>query len=210
MRRPAAVLTLLIATTTAYGQDGTARRLLIIDLEGDGLHLTDAAYPVRFDVDGRGVPEALTWTAHLRNDGFLWWDEDADGAVDGGAELLGSAFRLGGETVTAFSPLARWDRPEAGGNDDGAFSPLDAAWSRLRVWIDRDHDGAAGPDEVQGLDGWGIERIRLEVHTGGRLDGNLNRLLRHVEFEGGEAIRPGAGRGRIVEVELRSVTPPDP
>lgn len=149
---------------------------LILDLEGDGLLLSDAHYPVLFDADGDGLPELCSWTAQAQSEAFLWLDLDHNGRVDHGGELIGGATSLppGLPHAHAFEVLSALDDPSLGGNGDGRLSHRDRLWSELRLWIDADHDGRSNPAEVTELEHWGIRRIGFAYETGYELDGGLN------------------------------------
>lgn len=153
-----------------------AGELLVLDLDGDGLFLSDRYTPVRFDLDGDGAPETTSWTAAGRSEGFLWLDVDGDGKVGGATELVGSALRLPGHEplADAFAALAELDRPARGGNGDGRLTAADRAWNELRVWVDRDHDGVAGPGETSSLTAWAIVELPTRGEEKRRVDGGLN------------------------------------
>ena len=65
--------------------------LLPLDPGGEEFHLSDAQYGVRFDVDGDGAPEMVSWPEASANVGFLARDTNRDGHITSGKELLGSA-----------------------------------------------------------------------------------------------------------------------
>jgi len=145
---------------------------LILDLDGDGIALSGPEDPVTFDIDGDGVPDLTTWTARGSDDAFLYLDTDHDRFVDGGGELFGS--------VTgrhSFEALQKLDWPENGGNDDGIIDHHDRAWARLRLWIDRDHDGrAASSGEIVTLPSQGIKQLELQYVTINQPDARGNQL----------------------------------
>lgn len=155
-----------------------AGELLVLDLDGDGLFLSDRYTPVEFDLDGDGAREVLSWTAAARNEGFLWLDVDRDGVVDSAAELVGTRLRLpdpGAAPVeSGFDVLRTLDAAARGGNGDGLLTGADRGWRELRVWVDRNHDGVAGPKEVAGLEDWNLVELRLAHRNERRVDGGLN------------------------------------
>jgi hypothetical protein len=77
------------------------------------------------------------------------------------------------------SSTCSWDQSHVGdvvygGNDNGAIDPADKVWTRLRLWIDRNHDGVSQPDEIFTLDQLGVTSIDLGYKTLHRKDGNGN------------------------------------
>lgn len=192
---------LLAAALPTPQQSLDERSFLILDLEGDGLYLADAGYPVPFDVDGDGVRELTAWTAGGRDEAFLWIDRNENAVVDGGGELFGSQLGLDRSSQPAFRKLVALDRPDQGGNGDGVLSSLDSAWSDLRLWIDRDHDGRSAAKEQATLADRQILAIALDFREFLLLDGSANWIRAEGEFRvaGSERTR------RVLEVEF---TPP--
>ncbi|WP_416391027.1 S8 family serine peptidase [Alloalcanivorax xenomutans] len=124
---------------------------LSLDAGGDGIRL--GAGQVDFDVDGDGAPERVRWTAPT--DPLLVMDRNADGRISSGAELFG------------VSPDgARPALESLDSNADGVLDEADTHWSDLRVWVDRNQDAYASPEELTGLDELGIQSIDLSPVTG--------------------------------------------
>ena len=147
---------------------------IILDLDRNGFKLTSIADGVSFDLNGDGVPERTGWTRAGTNQAFLWLDQNDNGIVDDGTELFGSTYGANG-----FDQLAAWDQSHVedvvyGGNDNGAIDPGDSAWKRLRLWIDRNHDGVSQSNEIFTLDQLGVTSIDLGYKTLHRKDGNGN------------------------------------
>jgi len=81
-----------------------------------------------------------------------------------------------------FEALAYLDEIRNGGNGNGQFDPGDSAWSRVRVWTNRAHDGIYDelkkPDEVRTLDALGILSIDVVNYTSTPdVDGHGNKKL---------------------------------
>ncbi len=95
----------LLLAGRAGGEERAA--LLVLDLDGDGLHLADRHYAVRVDLDGDGVRECVAWTAEGHSEAFLWVDRDDSRELDPG-ELMSS------RGMAAFEALEEMDRPEQG------------------------------------------------------------------------------------------------
>lgn len=154
---------------------------LLLDLEDDGFTLTGLADPVLFDLDDDGVREEVAWTHPAGNDGFLCWDWNNNGLIDNGAELFGNHTRLlaGGIAPNGYEALAQYDRPSAGGNFDGLIDARDRIFSRLRIWIDRNHNGVSEPMELLSLPAARIVAIGLQYIETPRTDlyGNQFRYV---------------------------------
>jgi hypothetical protein len=134
---------------------------IIIDVEGEGFHLTSAAQGVVFDIRGDGHPIQMAWTAAGFRNAFLTLP-GSDGLVHNGKELFGDftqqpkSFHPNG-----FLALAEYDKPENGGNGDGIIDEHDAVFSNLRLWIDENHDGISQPGEMHTLSELGIRSLAL-------------------------------------------------
>jgi hypothetical protein len=136
---------------------------LVLDLNGDGVRTSGASSPVRFDMQGDGQKELLTWTNPNTEEGFLWIDRNHDGVVTDGTELFGVGTDLpaGVKARDGFEALAMYDNPAYGGNGDGVISKDDDIWNRLRLWVDRNHDGYSSRDEHESIHAYHVEAIRL-------------------------------------------------
>lgn len=160
---------------------GCPQSPLLLDLEDDGFTLTGLADPVRFDLDHDGVREEVAWTHPAGRDGFLSLDWNDNGRVDNGAELFGNHTRLftGRIAQNGYEALAQYDRPAAGGNFDGLIDPRDRIFTRLRLWIDRNHDGVSEPTELLSLPAARIIAIGLRYVETPRTDlyGNQFRYV---------------------------------
>lgn len=137
---------------------------LVLDLNGDGIRTTTGWYPVRFDFDGDGEQEVTAWTAPDGEEGFLWLDLNRNGRVDSGRELFGDSTLLpnGEMSRHGFEALAVYDGVDLGGNGDRLISNKDLIWSFLRLWVDKNHDGASQRQEVRHLNAEGVISINLE------------------------------------------------
>jgi hypothetical protein len=168
---------------------------IVVDLDRGGFRFTDLAGGVRFDLDGDGMPEALSWLEPGSGDGWLALDRDGDGAIGSGAELFGDATP---QPQTAepqgYSALAVFDTAEHGGNGDGEISAADAIFSSLRLWIDDDHDGVSQPSELLTLTDAGVRSIDLDfVETRAR-----DRYGNELRYAG----RVGLARGTTRSVDV--------
>ena len=138
---------------------------LILDLNGDGIHTTGLESPVRF-WNFSGVKTDSGWTDPATEEAFLWLDSETDHAVEE-AELFGSRMPspTGGVHSNGFQALEKYDREELGGNSDGRITTADRIWGRLRLWVDRDHDGVADATEISPPSAHRIVALNLDrVH----------------------------------------------
>ena len=140
---------------------------LILDLNGDGIWTTRLAEsPVWFDLTGNGVTDLTAWTDPRTEDAFLYFDLDHNHQIDGGRELFGDATLLPDGTAarTGYEALAAYDTGDKGGNGDGVISPADGVWGKIRLWVDRNHDGLMTRDEDASLASQGVLEISI-AHT---------------------------------------------
>ncbi|RWC64272.1 calcium-binding protein [Mesorhizobium sp.] len=122
---------------------------LILDLNGDGIHLSPlAGSTVHFDYDGDGFAERTGWVS--ADDGILVVDANGNGVVDGVSKLFGSS------TQDGFAVLETFDT-----NGDGKIDASDAVFSTLRVWQDLDQDGVSDAGEMMTPAEAGIVSIAL-------------------------------------------------
>lgn len=149
--------------------------------------LTAPAQGVSFDMDGDGDLEQTAWTLPDANQGFLCMDRNENGSIDGGAELFGTATLAqgGAPALNGFEALAVLDV-----NGDGKISPLDAAWSELRIWTDVNHDGVAQSTELHRLESLSIDDLELNYQWTGRRDRNNNLFRYQSRFNLGGRARP--------------------
>ena len=161
---------LIISTSLTFNQLTSP---LVLDLTGDGIQTLspDQASGLLFDLNADGSTESSGWISP--SDAFLALDRDGDGLITSGSELFGNATPLtsGSTAANGFTALAQLD-----GNTDGTLDALDAAYSSLLLWQDRNTDGLSQADELTGLSTAGIQSINLSYTTGSTLNnGNLIR-----------------------------------
>ena len=125
---------------------------LVIDLDGDGIELTefDSSTTTWFDIDGDGFAEQTAWVD--ADDGLLARDVNDNGVIDDVSELFGSS------TVDGFAKLAQLDS-----NVDLIIDQHDATWSELVVWQDANGDAVSQAEELISLATAGISGIRLDT-----------------------------------------------
>ncbi len=152
---------------------------IIIDLGGDGFHLSNASRGVWF----RPFPEETTqfkvaWPEAGSQNGWLALDRNGNGTIDDFGELFGNEtdqpVPAPGAERNGFAALAIYDSRENGGNEDGWISKEDRIYDKLRVWVDENHDGVSQPNELHTLASVGISAIALRFTTLQRTDQNGN------------------------------------
>lgn len=136
---------------------------ILIDMAGDGLHLTSTEDGVLYQLHP-GRLGHWAWTSFGSDDAFLALDRDDNGSIDDGSELFGDGATqvAGPEGPNGFAALAYFDRTDQGGNDDGVIDARDAVWMRLRLWTDVDHDAWSAPDELRPVAASGIRGFVLQ------------------------------------------------
>lgn|GEM_PF-3587149 len=160
---------------------------ILIDLQGNGYHLSSAENPVLFDIDAVGMPYRISWTALGADDAFLALDRNGNSVIDDGSELFGNATpQPASADPNGFRALAVYDRAEHGGNDDGTISAADSIFPRLLLWTDGNRDGQSQPWELAALNGSGVRSLDLGYHDGRRRDryGNWFRWASTMEIDG--------------------------
>ncbi|NRA61905.1 MAG: hypothetical protein HRU25_13575, partial [Psychrobium sp.] len=130
---------------------------LTLDLNGDGIHLTNLEEGVYFDQNGNGIKNLSQWNSP--EDGFLVLDRNMNGSIDNGTELFGDSTSINAQGDTAengYDALAVFDI-----NADGKIDHNDSVYNDLNVWIDKNSDGISQSDELFTLAEIGVASISL-------------------------------------------------
>lgn len=164
---------------------------IILDLDGQGFHLTSATGGVLFDMAGTGNPVQMGWTAKGAANAFLALP-GPDGLVHNGKELFGNFTpQPPSDHPNGFAALAVYDEPSNGGNGDGVIDARDAIFTSLRLWIDANHDGVAQVEELHTLPSLGVNSLSLKYRDSAKTDryGNQFRFRAPVNPDDPEASR---------------------
>ncbi|NVZ70293.1 S8 family serine peptidase [Pseudomonas costantinii] len=149
---------------------------LLLDLTGNGVHMTDIRDGVLFDTDHSGTVKRTGWAD--RTTGMLVIDDGSGQVKDVSqmfSEYYGGKVGVNGAAGEArfkdgFAALASEDA-----NKDGVIDQNDPIWSKLRVWVDGTHDAKVDAGELKTLAELGITQINVRATTapqGVERDGN--------------------------------------
>lgn len=132
---------------------------ILIDMAGDGLHLSAAEDGVRFQLH-QGRVGQWAWTLPGSDDAFLVVDLNDNGIIDDGSEMFGdSSMQVTSSDPNGFAALAYYDLVEHGGNGDKWIDERDEIWPKLQLWRDVDHDGVSSPTELVSLAQAGVHAL---------------------------------------------------
>jgi hypothetical protein len=161
---------------------------IIVDTEGEGFHLTAVPAGVNFDISGTGHTVKLAWTDPRFHNAFLALP-GTDGLVHNGKELFGNFTpQPPSAHPNGFLALAEYDKAVNGGNGDGIIDEHDAVFSKLRLWIDANHDGICQFEELHRLPELGVYSLSLDYFESRRADGYGN------QFRYKARVNPGSRR----------------
>ncbi|MBM4359309.1 MAG: calcium-binding protein [Deltaproteobacteria bacterium] len=169
---------------------------LVLSFDERPVSYTTEAGAVAFDLSQHGATQTFDWpTARTP---WLALDVDGNGAIDGGAELFGSAVRLadGRFAANGFEALAEHDL-----NHDGRIDAADPVWTRLVAWGDTNGDRVSQPRELLTLADVGVYRLDLGYLRAPRCDERGNCEIEQATMgvlEDGEA-----RQGRVIDVHLK-------
>jgi len=152
----------------------------LLSLKNSSYKLTAAENGVVFDIDGNGILEQISWTDGESDEAFLVLDRNGNGLVDNGTELFGNYTPRADGSIAenGFQALADLDTAFA---RNGRIDTWDAAYTELRLWIDRNHNGISDPGELSGL----AERGVVAIFTGYKATKKVDRYGSQFAFEGG-------------------------
>jgi len=144
---------------------------ILIDVNGDGYKMTNAANGVNFKVLPNFRLTRLSWTAENSDDAWLVLDRNGNNTIDSGEEQFGNATPQPSSTEkNGFKALAQYDSVFYGGNEDGVIDGRDAVFAQLQLWCDRNHNGISEPDELSDLPSAGLFGIDLNYKEWKKVD----------------------------------------
>jgi hypothetical protein len=149
---------------------------IIVDGRRNGYRLTGVEEGVRFDLDADGVPEQVAWTRQDSDDAFLAMDRNGNGRIDDGSELFGNytpAHASGAPLTTpnGFEALAFLHSSGYGASvPDDRIDARDAAFARLLLWRDENHNGISEPNELRTAASAGVVAIGIDYKNKKRVD----------------------------------------
>lgn len=125
---------------------------LVLDLEGDGMEFSSVNDGTKFDLNGDGKKQNISWTKKQDSfdDAFLVMDKNGDGQINSGKELFGDQ----NGAANGYEELAKLDS-----NNDGKIDASDEAYSDLKLWSDMDGDGQVGEGEMKTLEEMNVTSI---------------------------------------------------
>lgn len=145
---------------------------IALDLNGDGIRMTNATGGALFDVNGLGRVMWVGWPVG-RDDGWLVLDRNKNGAIDDGSELFGNATRLrtGSIAKDGYEALAELDT-----NGDLIVDRQDQRFSDLYIWLDGDGNGSVSEGELRPLASTKITGMSIVPKESQRRDSYGNRF----------------------------------
>jgi len=105
-----------------------------------------------FDMDGDGILDDTGWVSD--GDGLLVIDRNGDNEITGPSEI--SFLSEKADAKSAWDALSTLDN-----NKDGKLNSTDARFGELKVWSDRNANGATDNGELSSLTDLGISEISL-------------------------------------------------
>jgi hypothetical protein len=149
---------------------------LIVDTARDGYKLTSVDDGVRFDLNADGTPELVAWTKPDSDDAFVAMDRNGNGRIDDGSELFGNhtpayADRSDVTTPNGFEALKFVETSSYGQSQrNEVVDARDAAFARLLLWRDVNHNGISEPEELQSAAQAGVVAIQTDYKNKKRVD----------------------------------------
>ena len=179
---------------------------ILIDIDGNGIDLTDAHNGVHFDMGGDGHSEPIAWTKTGSDDAWLVLDRNGNGQVDNAKEMFGNFTDqpLGTTAFNGFLALAVFDQSSKGGNGDGQIDARDSVFGNLRLWQDKNRNGVSEANELYSLPSLRLASIEIDFKESKKTDASGNSFRYRAKVKD----RWGSQMGRWAWDVILSVNPP--
>jgi hypothetical protein len=149
---------------------------LVMSLERSSLYLlTSAEDGVRFDIDADGDLDQIAWTVSGSDVAFLALDQDGDGTIASGRELIGSHTLPGARNgPNALTMLASDAVP---GERRGVIDSRNPLFFKLLLWTDTNHNAISEHEELRPVE-QAVSNVGLGFTPQHRKDrhGNVSRF----------------------------------
>lgn len=122
-------------------------------------------------------------------------DRTGSGVITNGSQLFSNVTPQPGPATArlGFNALAQWDNPGMGGNGDAQITSKDYVFSRLRVWLDLNHNGTSEPGELLTMQQAGIQAISVHYLPDHWTDSYGNRFQNRAQITWAD---PNHGKGK--------------
>lgn len=159
--------------------------------------LTSALDGVRFDIDGDGTVEQISWTTRDSETAFLALDRDGDGQIANGKELFGNFTWPG--SPNGFDALQKMAMQTNGGVARHSVSGADPLFAQLLLWTDRNHNGISEADELRPA-----SELISDIGLGYQLRKKVDEHGNEFRFRGWIHIRTQTGRNEVKSPEANN------
>jgi hypothetical protein len=156
---------------------------LVINLEGNIAGLSDQT--ILFDIDSDGVKDEVNRLE--QGSGYLALDKNADGSINDGSELFGTASGNG------FADLAKYDE-----DGDGWIDEDDDIWNKLKIWVMDEK----GEGQLYGLADKGVGAICLGSQSTDFTITNDSNVAKGYIRQSGMFLYESGAVGSVQQVDL--------
>jgi hypothetical protein len=139
----------------------------------------------------------MSWTSAAGQNAWLVLDRNENGTIDDLTEMFGNMTPQPDTTLrNGYLALAVFDDPSQGGDGNGVIDARDAVFGKLRLWIDKNHNGISESGELKRLTDHAIVRISTKYKKSKYVDENGN------EFRFRSFVWDSSGREREVSYDV--------